>query len=54
MMNRTTTKKKHLYRYGASKTQRKVFESEYGKNKGDYVYGATVGKVKRERETKKR
>ena len=54
MMNRTTTKKKHLYRYGASKTQRKVFEGEYGKKKGDYVYGATVGKVKREREAKKR
>ena len=28
----------------------KKFEMEYGKKKGDYVYGATVGKVKRERE----
>ena len=53
MMNRTI-KKKRLYKYGASKTQRKVFEGEYGKKKGDYVYGATVGKIKREREAKRR
>ena len=28
-------------------------EPGYGKKKGDYVYGATVGKVKRERMAKR-
>lgn len=46
-------KEKHLYRKGAEARERRKFEKEYGK-KGDYVYGATVGKVKREREAKKR
>ena len=40
----------HLYRNGAESSEKKKFEKEYGKKKGDYVYGATVGKVKRERE----
>ncbi len=47
-------KEKHLYRKGAEARERRKFEKEYGKKKGDYVYGATVGKVKREREAKKR
>jgi hypothetical protein len=40
---------KHLYRNGAKYGERKKFEAEYGKKKGDYVYGAVVGKVRRER-----
>lgn len=38
-----------LYRYGAEKEERAAFERRYGKKHGDYVYGAVVGKVKRER-----
>ena len=38
-----------LYRNGARYREIKKFEREYGKKKGDYVYGAVVGKVKRER-----
>ena len=38
----------HLYRNGAKYREQKKFEREYGKKKGDYVYGAVVGKVKRE------
>ena len=37
--------KGHLYN---PQTKRK-FEKEYGKKKGDRVFGAVVGKVKRER-----
>ena len=44
----------HLYREGAEPRERKKFEDEYGKKKGGYVYGAVVGKVKRERESKAR
>ena len=43
-------RQEHLYRNGAKSREKKKFEKEYGKKKGDYVYGATVGKVKRERE----
>jgi len=43
----------HLYRNGAAKYEKREFEKRYGKKKGDYVYGATVGKVKREREGKR-
>jgi len=47
--------KEHLYRgRGTKARQKKKFEKEYGKKKGDYVYGATVGKVKREREAKRK
>lgn len=59
-LNLNTTKNyyfemaKHLYKYGAMKKNRKTFEKKYGKEKGDYVYGAVVGKVKKEREVKKR
>jgi hypothetical protein len=41
---------KHLYKNGAKYREKKKFEREYGPKKGDYVYGATVGKVRRERE----
>lgn len=40
----------HLYKKGAKYKEEKMFEHRYGKKKGDYVYGAVVGKVKRERE----
>lgn len=43
----------HLYRGGAKGARKRQFERRYGKKKGDYVYGATVGKVKREREAKR-
>jgi len=39
---------KHLYRNGAKYKEIKIFEERYGKKKGDYIYGAVVGKVKRE------
>jgi len=42
-------KTKHLYRFGAKRGQLRKFENRYGKNKGKKVYGAVVGKVKRER-----
>ena len=48
------SKNKHLYREGAEKKEKKEFEEKYGKKKGDYIYGATVGKVKKEREEKKK
>ena len=41
-----------LYRNGAQNWERKKFEREYGMQRGDYVYGATVGKVKRESEVR--
>jgi len=43
---------KHLYRNGAKYREKKKFEERYGKKKGDYIYGAVVGKVKRERQRK--
>lgn len=44
----------HLYKGGAKYREKKSFEKKYGKKKGDYVYGATVGKVKREQMAKKK
>jgi len=44
---------KHLYRNGAKYKEIKIFEDRYGKKKGDYIYGAVVGKIKRERERKR-
>ena len=44
----------HLYRNGAKYRERRKFEKEYGRKKGDYVYGAVVGKVRRERLAKGR
>ena len=45
---------KHLYRNGEKYREKKKFEERYGKKKGDYIYGATVGKVRRERMRKRR
>lgn len=47
---RRTRRRKHLYRNGAKGPMERKFEREYGTEKGKYIYGATVGKVKRERE----
>ena len=38
----------HLYKYGAARTELPKFQTEYGKEHGKYVYGAVIGKVKRE------
>ncbi len=45
--------KPHLYRLGSSDRERRRFERDYegrgySKQRADYIYGATVGKVKRE------
>ena len=45
---------KHLYRDGAKKRETRDFQRRYGKRKGRRIYGATVGKVKRERAAKRR
>jgi hypothetical protein len=47
----------HLYRFGASPRERRRFERGYegrgySKQRADYIYGAMVGKVKREREAR--
>ena len=42
-------RRKHLYRDGARGAELRAFERRYGKRKGRYIYGATVGKVYRER-----
>ena len=44
----------HIYRDGAEPKALKAFEKEYGKKKGKYVYGATVGKLTREKRAKQR
>lgn len=38
---------KHIYRKGAKKKTKTGFKKRYGEKKGEYVYGATVGKLKR-------
>ncbi len=43
-----TKKKGRLYRGGAKRRVERKFERRYGKKRGDYIYGAVVGKVKRE------
>lgn len=43
------TKRKHLYRDGAKRSELLSFERRYGRKKGKYIYGAVVGKVYRER-----
>ena len=40
---------KHLYRDGAKRKELMEFERRYGKEKGKKYYGATVGKVYREK-----
>jgi hypothetical protein len=47
-------RERHLYRGGAKKRMRRAFEERYGKRKGDRVYGAVVGKVRRERLARRR
>lgn len=42
---------KHLYKGRAKSSQKRKFMSKYGK-RGSYIYGAVVGKVKRERKRK--
>jgi hypothetical protein len=44
----------HLYRGPGSGRARAEFEARYGKRKGAYVYGATVGKVRREQAQRNR
>ncbi len=44
---------RHLYRRGAKRRVEREFESRYGPRKGRRVYGAVVGKVRRERLAKK-
>ncbi len=43
---------KRLYRKGAKSSQLAKFKKRYGPRKGAKVYGAVVGKVKRERSRK--
>jgi hypothetical protein len=51
---------RHLYRGRGTKTrERRAFEREYesrgySKQRADRIYGATVGKVRREREAKRK
>jgi hypothetical protein len=44
------SKRAHLYRDGAKQPEEREFERRYGRKKGKRVYGATVGKVERERQ----
>ena len=46
--------KGHLYRgKGTEEREKLEFEKRYGHKKGDYVYGATVSKVKKEQTAKR-
>lgn len=38
----------HLYTHGAQASQLRAFQKRYGKRKGALVYGAVIGKVRRE------
>lgn len=42
----------HLYKKGGKARNLPKFEARYGKRKGKAVFGAVVGKVKRERQAK--
>ena len=53
-MNMAKRRRKHLYRDGARSAELRAFERRYGKRKGKYIYGATVGKVYRERHRRRR
>jgi hypothetical protein len=44
----------HLYRFGQAGVRSAEFTARYGKKAGHYVYGATVGKMKRKRERERR
>ena len=52
-MTRRIRKRDHIYKDGAEARELKAFEKKYGK-KGKYVYGATVGKLTREKAKKRR
>lgn len=43
----------HLYRAGSKARNLAKFKRKYGSKKGVKVYGAVVGKVKRERRAKR-
>jgi hypothetical protein len=43
-----------LYRGGAKRREEADFELRYGKRRGAMIYGAVVGKVRRERAAKRR
>ena len=43
---------RRLYRKGVKKRELRLFERRYGAKKGTYIYGAVIGKVKRERKRK--
>jgi hypothetical protein len=43
----------HLYKKGGKARNLPKFEKRYGKTKGQKVFGAVVGKVKRERAAKR-
>jgi hypothetical protein len=46
---------RHLFKgRGTEHREMEEFEERYGKDRGDYIYGATVGKVARERAAKRR
>lgn len=48
-MNVRTVRKRHLYSNKKDRAiERREFTEEYGPVKGRYVYGAVVGKVRRE------
>lgn len=54
-MRRVRSKRNnHIYRDGAESKEFKAFEKEYGKRNGDYIYGAVVGKLTREKAKKRR
>jgi hypothetical protein len=40
----------HLFKKGAETHEKHLFEREYGKKKGDYIYSTVLGKIKREKE----
>ena len=52
-MTRRIRKRDHIYKDGAEARELKAFEKKYGK-KGKYVYGATVGKLTREKKRRKK
>ena len=53
MAKKQQQQKQHIYRGKGKKEAKKEFEERYGKKKGRWVYGATVGKLKRKAEAKK-
>lgn len=53
--HRARAHNRHLYGSKANQARElRQFQDRYGSEKGRYVYGATVGKVARERSAKRR